>query len=122
VVIWRHRGKQHKEYFATLAEAREAKGRRAAGDRRPPSRDLFEDYALAWVGSYAGRTSRGFEETTRVEYRRALEARAIPHFGRWRLDEIGGARRARVLRAPPGGGRERSRRPQGEGAALGAVR
>ena len=37
VVVWRYRGRQHKESFATLSEAREAKGRRQAGDRRPVS-------------------------------------------------------------------------------------
>lgn len=31
IVVWKHRGVQHKEYFATLAEAREAKGQRQAG-------------------------------------------------------------------------------------------
>jgi hypothetical protein len=38
VIVWRHRGKQHKQFFATMAEAREAKGRRQGGDRRPTSR------------------------------------------------------------------------------------
>ena len=38
VVVWRHRGKQHKQTFRTLAEAREAKGNRDAGDRRPIAR------------------------------------------------------------------------------------
>ena len=31
VVVWRHRGKQHKAFYATYAEAREAKGRRMGG-------------------------------------------------------------------------------------------
>jgi hypothetical protein len=35
VVVWRHRGKQHKSFHRTYEEAREAKGRRQAGDRRP---------------------------------------------------------------------------------------
>ena len=34
-IIWEHRGKQHKESFRTLPEAREAKGRRDAGEKRP---------------------------------------------------------------------------------------
>jgi hypothetical protein len=38
VVVWRHRGKQHKSFHRTLEEAREAKGLRDAGKRRPTSR------------------------------------------------------------------------------------
>ena len=40
VVVWRHRGRQHKETFRTLEEAREAQGerRRLDGRRgRPPA-------------------------------------------------------------------------------------
>src|SRR5215207_7468876 len=43
VVVRRHRGKQHKETFRTLAEARAAKGKRDAGDRRPVARIGFAD-------------------------------------------------------------------------------
>jgi hypothetical protein len=88
VVVWRDRGQQHKSFHRTLAEAREAKGRRQAGDRRPAARVKFEDYATAWFDSYQGRTQRGFLETTRVEYRRALEHHAIPYLRGYRLDEV----------------------------------
>jgi hypothetical protein len=44
VVVWRHSGKQHKETHRTSAEAREAKGNRDAGERRPVARGGFEDY------------------------------------------------------------------------------
>jgi hypothetical protein len=44
VITWEHRGRQHKESFRTLGEAREAKGRRHAGDRRPTSRVAFDTY------------------------------------------------------------------------------
>ena len=88
VVVWRHRGQQHKSSHRTYAEAREAKGRRAAGDRRPSSRVRFAEYAAGWLDSYGGRTSRGFSDTTRDEYRRAIEKRAIPFFGRFRMDEV----------------------------------
>src|SRR4051794_29278838 len=74
VVIFRHRGKQHKSFHRTLAEAKEAKGER---DHRqagaPPARVTFENYARAWVESYPGRTSRGLSDTTRGSYRDALE-------------------------------------------------
>ena len=86
--VWRHRGTQHKEFFRTLAEAREAKGRRQAGDRRPRSRVNFEEYFEQWIDSYAGRTQRGFSETTRPEYRRPIEQHALPRWRRWTLDAV----------------------------------
>ena len=58
-VIWRHRGRRQMETFRTLAEAREAKGNRDAGDRRPVVRVSFGDYFAGWIDSYAGRTARG---------------------------------------------------------------
>jgi integrase len=88
VVVWRHRGKQRKEFFRSLAEARESKGRRQAGDRRPVSRVRFGDYYDDWIDSYAGRTSRGFSESSRREYRRVLEGHALPRWESWRLSEI----------------------------------
>src|SRR5258708_4087376 len=68
VIVWRHRGRQHTDTYRTLAEAREAKGNRDAGDRRPVARIGFADYFADWIESYAGRTARGFSETTRPEY------------------------------------------------------
>jgi integrase len=88
VVVWTHRGRQHKESFATLAEAREAKGRRQAGDKRPASRIGFADYFAEWIESYAGRTARGFSETTRPEYRRPIEAHALPRWQTWKLADV----------------------------------
>lgn len=88
VVTWEHRGRQHKESFATLAEAREEKGRRQAGDRRPTSRIGFAEYFPEWIESYAGRTARGFSETTRPEYRRPIEEHALPRWRTWRLAEV----------------------------------
>jgi integrase len=76
------------ETFATLAEAREAKGQRDAGDRRPASREPFEDYARQWLITYRGRTSRGLSERTRGVYRRDMERWTIPYFRGCRLDEI----------------------------------
>ena len=88
VVVWRHRGRQHKSFHRSYEEAREAKGQRQAGDRRPSSREPFEDYALAWVDSYRGRTARGLSERTRSTYRRDLKRWVIPYFRGYRLDEV----------------------------------
>lgn len=88
VVVWEHRGRQHKSSHRTLAEAKEAKGRRDAGDRRPASRDRFEEYAPRWLDTYRGRTSRGLSERTRRTYRRDIERWAIPYFRGYRLEEV----------------------------------
>src|SRR4051812_21255636 len=88
VVVWRHRGKQHTDTFRTFAEAREAKGNRDGGDKRPSTRVRFEDYFREWIDSYAGRTERGFSETTRPEYRRPIERLALPRWGTWRLADV----------------------------------
>lgn len=88
VVVWRYRGKQFTETYRTLAEAREAKGNRDAGERRPVARVGFGEYFEEWIESYAGRTARGFSETTRPEYRRPIERHAMPRWASWRLAEI----------------------------------
>jgi integrase len=88
VLVWEHRGKQHTETFRTAAEAREAQGGRRAGERRPTSKVRFGDYFADWIESYAGRTGRGFSETTRPEYRRPIEAHAVPRWATWKLAEI----------------------------------
>lgn len=88
VVVWTYRGKQHKESHRTLAEAREAKGQRQGGDRRPASRVTFGEYFEGWIESYAGRTSRGFSETTRPEYRRPIEAHALTKWRAWRMADV----------------------------------
>src|SRR3954452_19317239 len=80
VVVWRHRGRQHKSFHRTLEEAREAKGQRDSGDRRPASRQSFEEYATRWLDTYRGRTSRGLTERTRRTYRRDVERWAVPYF------------------------------------------
>jgi hypothetical protein len=88
VIVWRHRGRQHTETHRTFAEAREAKGNRDAGDRRPVARVGFEDYFEKWIESYAGRTARGFAERSRVIYRGHLEQFALPRWGTWRLADL----------------------------------
>jgi hypothetical protein len=91
VVVWQHRGQQHKRSYRTLSEALEAKGRRQAGDRRPATRRPLDEYALEWVAGYTGRTSRGLTEDARREYRRALKQH--------------------ILRSSPAGGSPTSSRP-----------
>jgi integrase len=89
VVVWQHRGRQHKSFHRTVTEAREAQGlRRQPGGSRPATRERFEDYALSWLDSYAGRTGRGLAESTKRDYRRILMQQAIPFFGRYRLAEV----------------------------------
>ena len=87
VVVWRHRGKQHKSFHRTFGEAREAKARRTAGDRRPQVRVHFEDYFDRWI-DHSGRTQRGFSETTRPEYRRPIEQHVLGRWGSWPLSEV----------------------------------
>jgi integrase len=89
VIVWRHRGKQHKESFRTLADAREAQGkRRQVGERRAHTKASFDEYAETWLSGYSGRTSRGLSETTRRDYRRSVETYAVPFFVGYRLAEI----------------------------------
>ncbi len=88
VVVWKHRGRQHKATFRTLAEAREAKGKRDAGDRRPVARATFGDYFAEWIESYAGRTARGLSETSRSLYRRAIGDDALGRWRSWKLAEV----------------------------------
>jgi len=88
VIVWRHRGKQHTSTFRTLAEAREAKGQKDAGDRRPVSRVSVQDYFEAWIESYSGRTARGFAEKSRTLYRRSIELYALREWATWRLSEV----------------------------------
>lgn len=88
VVVWRHRGKQHKSFHPTYEEAREAKGQRQAGDKRPVSRVRLGDYFEQWIKTYAGRTSRGFSETSREEYRRVMETYVLPKWKTWKLAEV----------------------------------
>ena len=88
VVVWRHRGKQHKSFHRTLSEAREAKGERQSGKSRPATKQPFDEYAAAWIEGYQGRTARGFGDDTREAYKRALELYAIPFFERFRLCDI----------------------------------
>jgi integrase len=88
VIVWRHRGRQHKERCQTFNEAREKKALRDTIDSKPAERTRFGDYFPKWIESYAGRTQRGFSETTRPEYRRTIEKNALPRWQTWKLSAI----------------------------------
>ena len=86
-------GKQRKESARTYDEARRLKAAREAdvarGEFHDRSRVTFREYALEWVARYQGRGRHGFRETTREEYRRLLDAYALPYFGgRLRLSDM----------------------------------
>lgn len=87
-IIWRHRGRQHKETCRTFNEAREKKALRDSVDSKPVERTSFGDYFASWIETYAGRTQRSFSETTRPEYRRTIENFAIPRWKTLKLSTI----------------------------------
>jgi integrase len=86
------RGRQRWDSAQTIKEALRKKVQRQLeverGEHQAGSRKRFDDYALLWIDTYAGRTARGISETTRDDYRRRLEKEAIPYFGKMRLSEI----------------------------------
>ena len=88
VVVRRHRGKQFKETCSTFDEAVEKKSGKKVADNRPKSKIRFGKYFPTWIETYAGLTSRGFSETTRPEYKRPIEAHALPRWRTWKLVEI----------------------------------
>src|SRR5664279_1069845 len=88
VVVWRHRGRQHKSYHHTYAEAREAKARRQSGATRPRSRAGFDEYFETWIEHYAGRTARGLAPRSRELYRRSITDHALARWATWRLADI----------------------------------
>jgi integrase len=105
VVVYRDpTGRQRKQAAGTLAEARTLRATLNAdvhrGEYRQLSRVTFVEYAPGWARSYTGRSDRGVEERTRLDYAEALgldrvtfeprtpAIRAIKCFGRMRLTEI----------------------------------
>jgi integrase len=55
------------------------------GEYQPHSRVTFGAYAETWIDSYTGRTSRGFRDETRDEYRTRLARDAKPFLGKMPL-------------------------------------
>lgn len=84
IYSYRYRGRQKWGSARTKAEARRLKATAETdvtrGEHRDRSSLRFGDHARSWIESYAGRTNRGFRESTRATYRRALEGYAIPYF------------------------------------------
>ena len=87
-------GKQRQRAARTLAEARRLRSELTTdvvrGECRPDTKITFAAYADSWKGSYAGRTSRGLRPETMESYKRGID-RAVDHFGRGKLAEIGPA-------------------------------
>jgi integrase len=86
MVTYRVQGEQRKRYARTYEEACDLKASLRTDIRRGEYRELgkvtFKQYASDWIDSYQGRTTRGFRESTRVGYRRTLDAKAIPFFSK----------------------------------------
>ena len=84
-------GRQRRQSAGTLKEARAIKSAHTTdvnrGEFVEQSKARFDEYAKAWVDRYQGRRG-SLRETTRAEYRRAIEERAIPFFGRMPLSAI----------------------------------
>lgn len=86
------RGHQFSRSATTMAEAKELlaimRADVARGEFRVQSRTGFASHARDWIATYTGRTSRGFKEHTRDDYRRILELHAIPYFKNLAVGEI----------------------------------
>jgi len=85
-------GRQRQRAAKTLTEARALKAQLASdivrGEYRPASTITFGAYAVSWIATYQGRTSRGIRVETVEDYAAELHRRAVPHFGRRRLADI----------------------------------
>jgi integrase len=102
VVIFRDpNGRQRKRSARTLAEARDLKAALTAdvrrGEYRALSKVTFAEYAVEWIGTYQGRTSRGIRPATLHDYRVRLGLDeegtstgrgAVSFFGQMRLSEV----------------------------------
>lgn len=85
-------GRQRKRAARTMGEAKALRASLVAdvqrGEFRELSRMPFADYARSWAATYAGRTGGGVRESTMREYRRQVEQRIIPYFGRRTVSSI----------------------------------
>jgi integrase len=80
VVVWKQHRRSRKQLFPTFELAREFKSRLGAGTaaRRPLSSETVADYYAAWFPHYRGRTSRGLDESTRVDYEASFRLHILP--------------------------------------------
>ena len=93
MVVFRDQtGAQRKRSARTLSEAKAIKAAATTdvrrGEYRTQSNVRFRDHYGPWIDTYQGRTSKGFRDTTRAEYRTDLEKHALPFFGPMKLAEI----------------------------------
>ncbi len=94
-IVFRYRDNRGKRRWASAPTVAAAQRKKVEleldvrrGDYRERHSPPFDEYAREWIDSYAGRTSRGLSAHTRDDYRKRLEAEAVPFFGRMRLAEI----------------------------------
>lgn len=91
VVIFRFEGRQRKRSARTLREAREIQAAHRAdiarGEFHPESRMRFADYAAEWIDRYTGRRG-SLRDSTRSDYRSALERFVVPYLGSRTLSQI----------------------------------
>src|SRR5919108_2291886 len=77
VIVRDPSGRPGKHAAATMKEARATKAALTAdvqrGEWRETSRMTFAEFAPEWVETYGGRTKRGIEATTRLDYQTSLE-------------------------------------------------
>ena len=75
VVVWKAGGKQHKQMFAKMEEAREHKRGIGPGQasRQPLSKETVAGYYEGWIDGYRGRTTRGVQDSTTRAYRISFE-------------------------------------------------
>lgn len=81
VHVWRDRGRQYKQVFATFELAREHKGKMTSGtvSRQPLSAATVGGYYDTWLPNYRGRTARGLEDSTRREYETSFRLHILPY-------------------------------------------
>jgi integrase len=92
LVRFKDRGRSRKRVFRTMALAREFKGQiDGGGGRKSESRETVSSYSAGWIESYRGRTVRGLDEATRIEYRRSLDRHITPrkYLGGIKLRDLG---------------------------------
>lgn len=81
VVVYRVRGKQHKRAFRTLTEARRFKAKADTGDAvTAGKRPTVVGYAENWLDGYKGRSSGGLRDSTRSQYKDAVDRIIVPYF------------------------------------------
>ncbi len=80
VVVWKAGGKQHKQMFAKMEEAREHKRGIGPGQasRQPLSKETVAGYYEGWIDGYRGRTTRGVQDSTTRAYRISFEHHILP--------------------------------------------